>query len=559
MNKTIYRLISFIAACTLALGGYYNALASTMSGAAQSGNQNAMLTTNNYYVSTTGSDTNPGTATLPFKTFAKAVSFLTAGSTLQVMAGTYTETLTLSTSGSASTPITVIGNGAIMNMQGLKANGIVVSGSYINLSGFEAIGATDFGILVTGKNVLVENNIVHDNVTRNGVGTCGLSTTWGSALKVKAGGENITIRNNTVYDNCGEGIAVTRGVVALVEHNTVYDNFGVNIYVDNSPYVNVQNNLSYCTGTHLRNGNTATGIALGEEFYTGWGAQLHDSLISGNTITNCRTGIAVFESNVGGTLTNATITNNSVPSGQLRSISLQTLTNQNVVVSYNSIFNALYILQPTGVTLAGNTIGSATPAVTNTALPTQTIMVPSFTPTATLAVVETATPLPASPTAALPTTPPTATLLPSTPTIAPTFVPPTATVAAVTPSAFETIYDDKDGGFVYSAGWQDVNKRQAYNHSFKSTTQNGAQVTFSFSGQSFSVLYKGGSGFRKLDVYVDDVLVGTIDEKASSSTFQMRWDYPSQLNPGTHALKLVFVTPNTSGGTTGSIDAVIIR
>ncbi len=216
MNKKIYRIISFITACILALGGYYNAQASTMPGAMQLENQNAMLTTNSYYVSTTGSDTNPGTATLPFKTFSKAVPFLTAGSTLQVMAGTYTETLTLSTSGTASAPITVIGNGAIVNMQGSKANGIVVSGSYVNLSGFEAMGATDFGILVTGRNVIVENNIVHDNVTRNGVGTCGLSTTWGSALKVKVGGENTTIRNNTVYDNCGEGIAVTRGVIALV-------------------------------------------------------------------------------------------------------------------------------------------------------------------------------------------------------------------------------------------------------------------------------------------------------------------------------------------------------
>ncbi len=334
----------------------------------------------------------------------------------------------------------------------------------------------------------------------------------------------------------------------------------------------MQNNLSYCTGTHLRNGNTATGIALGEEFYTGWGAQLHDAFISGNTITNCRTGIAVFESNVGGTLTNVTITNNSVPSGQVRSISLQTLTNQNVVVSYNTVFNTLYVLQSAGVTLVGGTekekriwvhclgnynSGSATPASTNTALPT--IMVPSFTPTATLTVVETATPLPASPTAILPTTPPTATLISSPPTIAPTSVPPTATMAATNPSVLETIYDDKDGGFVYSAGWEDVVKKQAYNRSYKSTSQNGAQVSFSFSGQSFSVLYRGGSSFRKMDVYVDDMLVGTIDEKASSSTFQMRWDYPAQLAPGIHILKLVFVTPNTSGGTNGSIDAVIIR
>src|SRR5438034_4718043 len=115
----------------------------------------------------------------------------------------------------------------------------------MNASRFEITGATDFGIHITGKNVKVENNSVHDNVTKNGVGTCGISTSWGSAVKVKVGGENTTIRNNTGYNNCGEGIAVTRGISAVVENNTAFDNFSVNIYIDNSSYITVQNNISY--------------------------------------------------------------------------------------------------------------------------------------------------------------------------------------------------------------------------------------------------------------------------------------------------------------------------
>ena len=263
MNKVIYRVISATVSLALALGVYFSAGAMSSSG--------STLAPKMIYVSLNGNDANSGSITSPYKTFTKAVSVLTAGGTLQVMAGTYGETLTLSKSGTSTAPITVIGNGSILNLQGLKANGIVVSGSYINLSGFEVIGATDFGILVTGKYVIVEKNIVHDNVTKNGVGTCGSPTSWGSAVKVKVGGENTTIRNNTIYDNCGEGIAVTRGVTALVENNTVRDNFNVNIYVDNSPFVTVQNNISYCTGTHLRNGNRATGIATGEEFILGLG------------------------------------------------------------------------------------------------------------------------------------------------------------------------------------------------------------------------------------------------------------------------------------------------
>ncbi|HEU0296882.1 MAG TPA: right-handed parallel beta-helix repeat-containing protein [Anaerolineales bacterium] len=557
MKKRIYRLLSFIMALTLAWGG--NSV------------PQVAAASNTYYVSSTGSDSNSGSSTAPFKTFPRAVSSLQPGDTLQVLPGTYGDILTLSTSGLEGAPITVIGDGAILNMQGVNANGIVVSGSYIRVSGFEVTGATDFGILVTGRNVTIEKNRVHDNVTRNGVGTCGISTSWGSAVKVKVGGQNTTIRNNTVYDNCGEGIAVTRGVTALVEGNTVSDSFGVNIYIDNSPYVAVQNNTSYCTGTHLKDGNRATGIALGEEVYSGWGAQLHDVLISGNSITDCRTGVAAYESYVGGTLTNVTITNNYVPSGQKRGVSLQTLANQNVVVSYNTLFNDIYVNQSAGVTLTGNIIGSGapTPTSTNLPLPTSTQVPPTFTPTATL--------IPASPTVTNPPALTSTTVAPSfTPTAMPIPASPTATnivlpsptatliiptstqsVVTSTPTSSNT-FDDKNSAFVYSSGWYNISTTSAYNGSYKQTAQNGATVTFPFTGQSFSIIYKGGAVFSKFDVYVDGTYVATLDQKLSTATYQKRWDYPGQFAYGNHTLKLVFkVTSSTIYR--GSLDAVIVR
>jgi hypothetical protein len=60
-----------------------------------------------------------------------------------------------------------------------------------------------------------------------------------------------------------------------------------------------------------------------------------------------------------------------------------------------------------------------------------------------------------------------------------------------------------------------------------------------------------------MDVYIDDVLVATIDERQDISTYKVRWDFPGQLSPGQHTLKLVFVT--TSSSTNGSVDAVIVR
>lgn len=550
MNKALFRLMSVVLSLSMMLGGYVSANALSAYG--------SILAPKLIYVSPSGNDSNSGSAASPFKTFSKAVSALAAGDTLQVMAGTYNETLTLSVSGTASAPITVVGSGAILNMQGAKANGIVVSGSYINVSGFEVTGAADFGITVSGTYVVVENNVVHDNVTNNGVGTCGsASSGWGSAVKVRVGGANTTIRNNIVYNNCGEGIAVTRGVNSLVENNIVYDNFSVNLYVDNSPFVTVQNNITYCTGTHLRDGKNPTGIALGEESYSGWGAQLHDVLISGNTITDCRTGVAAFESNVNGTLANVTIANNNIPSGQARSISLQTTANQNVLVSNNAIFNDVYIYQAAGVTLVGNVVGVATATSTSIPSPTST---PNFTltsaPTATNTLIPTPT-VTASPVPSLPAA--TATPYPVEPTITLTSELPTNTPNPTPQSVLETVYDDKDSAFVYSDGWSNVPKKQAYKGSYMVTTRNGSFATFTFTGQSFGILYKGGPTFRQMDVYVDDVLVDTIAETTTTSSFQQRWDYSGQLTQGTHTLKLVFVTPNKSDKTSGSIDAVIVR
>jgi hypothetical protein len=100
-------------------------------------------------------------------------------------------------------------------------------------------------------------------------------------------------------------------------------------------------------------------------------------------------------------------------------------------------------------------------------------------------------------------------------------------------------------------------KAAAIDGSFARTSTNDAWATLPFSGQSFSLIYKGGPSYRTMDVYVDDVLVATIDERHEISTYKARWDYPGHLSPGEHTLKLVFVT--TSGTTNGSVDAVIVR
>ena len=167
------------------------------------------------------------------------------------------------------------------------------------------------------------------------------------------------------------------------------------------------------------------------------------------------------------------------------------------------------------------------------------------------ALIQSVTPIPptATPTQVIPPTP-TPTLIVPTATVVNTPVPPTPAPA--------TTFDDKSTAFVYSSGWTTVSTSKAYKGSYKETTKNGASATLTFTGQSFSIIYKGGVTFSKLDVYVDGVLVSTLNEKLATTTYQSRWDYPGQLAYGNHTLKLVFKVTSATVNR-GALDAVIVR
>jgi hypothetical protein len=185
-------------------------------------------------------------------------------------------------------------------------------------------------------------------------------------------------------------------------------------------------------------------------------------------------------------------------------------------------------------------------------------------PTATT-IGPTNTAVPATPTSAALTStsvPPTVTPLPATATSTNVPAQPSSTATPQptqqsAPPSTETSYDNKHSAFVYSSGWVEEIRDAALGGSYARTSTNGSSVTFQFTGQSFSVIYKGGPSYRKMDVYIDGALVATIDERHDVSTYRARWDYPSQLPLGPHTLKLVFVT--TSSSTNGSVDAVLVR
>ena len=440
-----------------------------------------------------------------------------------------------------------------------------------------------------GSNIWRNNN-VHDNCGEGMVVYSGdlvenntFKNNWSNEIYIVA--DQTIVRNNKIIDtkpyiphgsdqswrSVPAGIAIGDESVCLSDRNTI-------------------------------TGNSITGARYGISFYQYISCSgLKNTLIENNTIVNAwEYGLRILS----GTHTNSIIHNNII---QLSSGKPLTIQNGGFIVTGNIFSSNTNVFEWNGKSydftgwnnvVSGNfwgTAGTVTttsiPAPTTQVTPTATLSLPTATSTSiptmispTVApiatqipasptvpptsipptVAATATQIPASPTTILPTTipptiAPTATLIAVLPTSTPNSISPTATSVVVNPPASATVFDDKNNGFTYSPGWQEISKKQAYRHAYKLTNQNGSFVKFTFTGQSFSILYKGDSTSGKLDVYVDNILVGTIKEFMTTPTFQHRWDYPGQLASGSHTLQLVFVTADTSGHTSGSIDAVIVR
>jgi hypothetical protein len=270
----------------------------------------ALAATSYYVNAATGSDSASGSSGSPFKTMGKALGVVQPGDTLH-LTGTF-GTTTVSKSGTSGNPIYIRGTGA--KFSGGSNAAFILTGSYLDISGVEVEGGVSHGLLISGKNITVSNFSVHDNVLENKSGSsCVGSGGWGSGLKLMVGAENITIQDGVIYHNCGEGFAVTRGLGVQVRRVTSYDNFSANFYLDNSKNVTLEQSFTYCTGdsAYYRSGAPATGILIGEENYSGWGAQLENMTIQ-NTISSGCKGLNFYGSEVNGGLKTGLIAHNTV-------------------------------------------------------------------------------------------------------------------------------------------------------------------------------------------------------------------------------------------------------
>src|SRR5574341_212483 len=111
-----------------------------------------------YYVSPGGSDSNSGSQSSPWKTIQKAANTVSAGDTVIVNAGTYTERVTVSRSGSSSSYISIRANGTV------DMKGFTLTGSYIRVSGFRIDQPSWNGFYISGNSNIVEYNEVSRSI-----------------------------------------------------------------------------------------------------------------------------------------------------------------------------------------------------------------------------------------------------------------------------------------------------------------------------------------------------------------------------------------------------------
>lgn len=275
----------------------------------------------NYYVSTAGDDSNPGTLSQPFRTIQKGINSLGGvGDALYLRSGRYNVgALTVSNKrGTASDKILISGYeserpilDAAGAIQGLWDNFIYFSNvDHVTVKNIEIANSRTKGIyLAKSTNVLFQNIWIHhtalaaiwaedsshnltiehskfwlNNLTNDSANAhipSGYSESWYQsnmwmgALVVRGSSsdtgpyiEGTVIRNNEIFNQFGECINIHgRASDVRIEDNVIYNCWGPAIYYPNSKDILIQRNLVYHTGDarFLRNGNPGAGIGSQKE------------------------------------------------------------------------------------------------------------------------------------------------------------------------------------------------------------------------------------------------------------------------------------------------------
>jgi hypothetical protein len=116
-------------------------------------------------------------------------------------------------------------------------------------------------------------------------------------------------------------------------------------------------------------------------------------------------------------------------------------------------------------------------------------------------------------------------------------------------------YDDADLAVNYNGGWQTLSGTSGpYQDSLHYSYEVGSGVQVNFSGQQIRLSYLASSISGVLDVYVDGVKLGSIDQHSAGWDWQTSWT-SEVFAAGEHNLRLIYA----SGANMVSLDALTVN
>ena len=300
------------------------------------------------YVSTSGSDSNTGSLTAPFRTIQHAANLAKAGTVVHVAPGRYLENVNAKASGTAALRIRYISD----TKWGAKVVGSGTeimwnnSGSYVDIIGFDITGPGRGGIVNLGSFTLITNNYVHN------LGVTGGCTGSGGA-GIDDANYNATdddIIGNVVHDI---GIPGSCNKVQGIYHSNlrghIYNNivyraagFGIHLWHAANNVV-IMNNTLFANGA----GTVGGGMVVGTGDAPG-GIVLDNTIIANNIVFNNPPGgiIEYCSSGVNCIGTHNSVTNNLVYGNGKIGISLRVGSAYNTIAADPQFVN--YIADGTG-------------------------------------------------------------------------------------------------------------------------------------------------------------------------------------------------------------------
>lgn len=222
----------------------------------------APLTGHDYYVAKSGNDSSgTGSAQAPWATIGHAVSQTKPGDTVYVGSGVYNESVALTTSGTASAPIVIDGQGvAFIDGSSPAAVSCCSSPSFVSNNGF--VGANTQGLFTIGASNGVSYLTVEGFTVRNY--STSSTNDVPAGILIVGGGTGINVLNNTI-----QGITSTAKQTQKAGPNA----YGIGAFGTSATPLSLT--VSY---------NTVTGCQTGESETTTFNGNVQNFIVSFNTI-----------------------------------------------------------------------------------------------------------------------------------------------------------------------------------------------------------------------------------------------------------------------------------